>query len=117
MKSYQIPNISNSHNSVLFIRDQRIVYVTMSVGRSVGRSKIFLSQISQLWDLIETGSFRVDNKDVKGIGLMMMTMMMLMMMMWKDDADGALDPWSCLNLATSTLTFVLDIKVEIAAIL
>ena len=25
----------------------------------------------------------------------MMIMMMLMMMMWKDDADGALDPWSC----------------------
>jgi len=27
----------------------------------------------------------------------MMIMMMLMMMMWKDDADGALDPWSCLG--------------------
>jgi len=27
----------------------------------------------------------------------MMIMMMLMMMIWKDDADGALDPWSCLN--------------------
>ena len=25
----------------------------------------------------------------------MMIMMMLMMMMWKDDADGALDRWSC----------------------
>ena len=28
--------------------------------------------------------------------MMMMIMMMLMMMIWKDDADGALDPWSCL---------------------
>ena len=25
-------------------------------------------------------------------------MMVLMMMMWKDDANGALDPWSCLVL-------------------
>ena len=28
---------------------------------------------------------------------MMMIMMMLMMMKWKDDSDGALDPWSCLS--------------------
>jgi len=28
---------------------------------------------------------------------MMMIMMMLMMLIWKDDADGALDPWSCLK--------------------
>ena len=41
---------------VFFIRDQRIVYVTMSVGRST----IFLSQIPQLWDLIETWGFRED---------------------------------------------------------
>ena len=32
----------------------------MSVGRSVCRSKIFPSQISQLWDLIETWGFRED---------------------------------------------------------
>ena len=30
--------------------------------------------------------------------MMMMIMMMLMMMIWKDDADGALDPWSCFVL-------------------
>ena len=36
----------------------------------------------------------------------MMIMMMLMMMIWKDDADGALDPWSC-------FLFVAEKKVDI----
>ena len=39
----------------------------------------------------------------------MMIMMMLMMMMWKDDADGALDPWSCLQ--TVGLNYDLYLKV------
>ena len=35
----------------------------------------------------------------------MMKVMMLMMMIWKDDADGALDPWSCLRYTfTGTLS-------------
>ena len=32
--------------------------------------------------------------------MMMMIIMMLMMMMWKDDADGALDPWSCFSVTS-----------------
>ena len=41
----------------------------------------------------------------------MMIMMMLMMMMWKDDADGALDPWSCL-LKISQTVFCIITKIS-----
>ena len=44
---------------------------------------IFIFDISQLWDQIETWGFREDIKDVKGIGLMMMTTMRRRTTRWR----------------------------------
>ena len=61
--------------SMVFIRDQADIYVTLSVGPSVGRSvrrsQKIENQISQLWSLIETRGFREDIKYDKRIDLLM----------------------------------------------
>ena len=48
-------------NDLVFFYPRPADSIRYHVGLSVGRSTIFLSQIPQLWDLIETWGFHVDD--------------------------------------------------------